>query len=66
MRGKKVASTAITITFTITVDNTNVQLQFQSVTSRPFITFQYIPHEKRKKNKCAEEKKTSRKPGTLH
>ena len=45
MRGKKVASTAITITFTITVDNTNVQLQFQSVTSRPFITFQYIPHE---------------------
>ena len=49
-RGKKVASTAITTTFTTTVVNINVQPQFQSVKSRPFITLpKYIPQE----NRCA-------------
>ena len=37
-RRKKFASTAITTTFTTTVVNTNVQLQFQLVNTRPFIT----------------------------
>ena len=54
MGGKKVASTAITTTFTTTVVNTNVQLQFQSVKSRPFITLQkYIPQE----NQCGSEQR---------
>ena len=54
MRGKKVASTAITTMFSTTVVNTNVQPQFQSVKSRPFITLQkYIPQE----NQCGSEQR---------
>ena len=45
---------ATTTTFTTTVVNTNVQLQFQSVKSRPFITLQkYIPQE----NQCGSEQR---------
>ena len=60
MRGKKVASTAITTTSTITVINSNLQAQVQSVKSRPFITLaKYIPLE----NQCGskQEKKQKQK-----
>ena len=54
MRGKKVAITAITTFFTTTVINANVQTQFQSVKSRPFITLpKYIPQE----NQCGSEQR---------
>ena len=55
---KKVASTALTTTFTTTVVNTNVQPQFQSVKSSPFITLQkYILQKtnKQRKRKQAEK-----------
>ena len=53
-RGKKVVSTAIAPTFTTTVVNTNVQQQFQSVKSTPFITLpKYIPQE----NQCGSEQR---------
>ena len=57
MRRKKVASSAITTAFTTTVVNTNVQLQFQSVKLRLFITLQkHIPQE----NQCGREQRKTK------
>ena len=54
MKGKKVASPAITTTFTATVVNTNVQLQLQSVKSIPFIT---LPKYLSQENQCGSEQR---------
>ena len=54
MRGKKVASTAITTMFSTTVVNTNVQPQFQSVKSRPFIT---LPIHISQENQCGSQQR---------
>ena len=54
MKGKKVASPAVTTTFTTTIVNTDVQPQLQSVKSRPFITLpKYISQE----NQCGSEQR---------
>ena len=51
---RRVASTAITTAFTTTVVNTNVQQQFQSVKSRPFIS---LPKHIRQENQCGSEQR---------
>ena len=49
---RRVASTAITTAFTVV--NTNVQQQFQSVKSRPFIS---LPKHIRQENQCGSEQR---------
>ena len=51
---RRVASTAITTTFTTIVVNTNVQLQFQSVRLRPFIS---LPKDIPQENQCGSQQR---------